>query len=139
VELVEMNASTPPPARRLAEILFGDRELLAEPARLGEQLERVRDQVDRLELLIRDIRSPGGSPAGGDSPAAAAPTAGGYVLFVPTPDGYAIRDGEGACPAPGDRLEGLIVVRLGPSPLPGDRRVCVFLAPDPSGPDQPSG
>src|SRR5262249_11810073 len=58
---------------------------------------------DRLELrLFRDTerqaelaRAPEREPR---------PTAGGYLVFVWTPGGYALREGEGEAPAAGNRL-----------------------------------
>ena len=55
----------------------------------------------------------------------------GFVLFVPTTAGYRLATPDGIVPKPGERLrvdeEWYRVLRLGPSPLPGDRRRCVFL------------
>jgi hypothetical protein len=55
----------------------------------------------------------------------------GYVLFVWSPAGYALLNRSGEPPPVGSevgisggRLE---VVKIGPSPLPGDRRRCAFL------------
>jgi hypothetical protein len=54
----------------------------------------------------------------------------GYVLFAWSPAGYELRDREGDPPVVGAiLLEGgleLQVTKLGPSPLPGDARVCAF-------------
>jgi hypothetical protein len=54
------------------------------------------------------------------------------VLFVPTPDGYRLVQLDASPPAAGERVElegaAFDVVRLGPSPLPGDERRCVYLA-----------
>jgi hypothetical protein len=148
VDPVESNGSPSPPARRLAELLFRG----SDTESLGSQLERVRKQVGRLEALIRGLGVPadtaptesaptGRAPAdsapadsrGGSVPARGTPQRGGYVLFLPKDGGYVLRHGKGECPAPGDHLEGFVVVRLGASPLPGDRRVCVFLQADASG------
>lgn len=60
----------------------------------------------------------------------------GFVLFVPTPAGYRLAAPDGIVPNPGERLrvheDWYRVLRLGPSPLPGDRRRCVFLEPHPA-------
>jgi hypothetical protein len=51
----------------------------------------------------------------------------GYLLFVWSPTGYTLRDREGDPPRVGDEVEdGLIVTKLGPSPVPGDKRPCAF-------------
>jgi hypothetical protein len=55
----------------------------------------------------------------------------GYLLFVAVPNGYELREREGEPPAVGDELEEdelrLRVAKIAPSPLPGDRRRCVYL------------
>ncbi len=55
----------------------------------------------------------------------------GCVLFHPTPEGYRLLEREHEPPAEGERIElegaSYRVLRLGPSPLPGDRRRCAFL------------
>ncbi len=54
----------------------------------------------------------------------------GYVLFVWTPTGYELREREGEPPPVGAEVEEngrtLVVTKIGASPLPGDRRKCVF-------------
>jgi hypothetical protein len=56
----------------------------------------------------------------------------GYVVFVWKSSGYELHEREGDPPALGDRVEEggttLVVTKVGASPLPGDRRRCVFLA-----------
>ena len=57
-------------------------------------------------------------------------SSGGHLLFVWSPSGWTLqeRDGDppevGATVEDGDRV--LRVSKLGPSPLPGDRRRCAF-------------
>ena len=57
----------------------------------------------------------------------------GFVLFVPARAGYELVAADGPDPERGERLrveeQWYRVLRLGPSPLPGDRRRCVFLEP----------
>jgi hypothetical protein len=56
-----------------------------------------------------------------------------YLRFVPTPNGYRVDEQAGEPPAVGTPINGidlperLVVVKLGPSPLPHDPRVCAFL------------
>lgn len=62
----------------------------------------------------------------------------GWVAFVGSPGGYRLAEREGAAPGRGERVEvdgtPFRVLRLGPSPLPGDRRRCAFLErEEPSG------
>jgi hypothetical protein len=54
-----------------------------------------------------------------------------YLVFVWRPTGYELREREGDPPNVGDEVEEdstrLTVAKVGPSPLPGDRRLCVYL------------
>ena len=54
-----------------------------------------------------------------------------HLLFIWTPSGYELREADGDAPAVGtlvelDDLEEL-VIKVGPSPLPGDPRPCAYL------------
>lgn len=55
-----------------------------------------------------------------------------YLLFTWKPSGYELVDCEGEPPAVGTEIEQdgriLRVAKVAPSPLPGDRRVCAYLA-----------
>jgi len=60
----------------------------------------------------------------------------GHLLFVATPAGYILCEGDGAPPDAGRELESadlpegrFLVTKVGPSPLPGDRRRCAYLQP----------
>ena len=51
----------------------------------------------------------------------------GYLLFAWSPSGYTLRERTGEPPHVGDEIEdGLVITKLGPSPVPGDTRVCVY-------------
>jgi hypothetical protein len=54
----------------------------------------------------------------------------GYVLFVWSPTGWTLQQRDGDAPAVGETVEAgatmLRVSKLGPSPLPGDRRRCAY-------------
>ena len=56
----------------------------------------------------------------------------GHLVFVWKPSGYELREGDGEPPAVGTQVEQdgetLRVTKVAPSPLPGDRRLCVYLA-----------
>jgi hypothetical protein len=56
-----------------------------------------------------------------------------YLLFVSKPTGYELREREGEPPSVGaeiDEEEGpMRVLKLAPSPLPGDSRRCAYLVP----------
>jgi hypothetical protein len=52
---------------------------------------------------------------------------GGWVLFVWSPSGYTLRELDGEPPRVGDELEGgLVVTKIGRSPVPGDARPCAY-------------
>ena len=54
-----------------------------------------------------------------------------YLLFVWTPTGYQLQEADGELPEPGAEVEvgerRERVSKIGPSPLPGDDRPCVYL------------
>ena len=54
----------------------------------------------------------------------------GYVLFIWSPTGWTLQQRDGEAPAVGETVEAgetmLRVSKLGPSPLPGDRRRCAY-------------
>jgi hypothetical protein len=51
-----------------------------------------------------------------------------HVVFVPTEAGYAMVEAEGEPPEVGATVKGgYRVTKVGPSPLPDDRRRCVYL------------
>ncbi len=58
-----------------------------------------------------------------------------YVVFVAGFDGYQLASAFGRLPFPGDRIAGAEstaeVLRVGTSPLPDDRRPCVFAVAGP--------
>ena len=58
---------------------------------------------------------------------------GGYLVFVWTPNGYALEPRPGEPPQVGaeieDRERRFRVSKVAPSPLPGDGRVCAYLLP----------
>ncbi|HEY1369897.1 MAG TPA: hypothetical protein VGF23_22415 [Gaiellaceae bacterium] len=56
----------------------------------------------------------------------------GHVLFVWSPSGYELRDAQGDAPQVGAEIDQdgtkFRVTKLGPSPLPGDSRLCAYLS-----------
>ena len=54
-----------------------------------------------------------------------------HLLFVWKPSGYELVEQDGDVPAIGAQVEvegkQLRVTKIGPSPLPGDRRMCAYL------------
>jgi hypothetical protein len=55
----------------------------------------------------------------------------GHLLFVWKTSGYELREQDGEVPAVGSEVETdgktLIVAKVGPSPLPHDKRSCAYL------------
>ena len=58
-----------------------------------------------------------------------------YVLFVWSPAGWTLQQRDGEPPPVGATVENgetlLQVSKIGPSPLPGDRRRCAYLEQEP--------
>ncbi|MGH3103110.1 MAG: hypothetical protein ACRDN6_03310 [Gaiellaceae bacterium] len=54
-----------------------------------------------------------------------------YLIFVWKPSGYVLEERQGEPPTVGSELElgdgRQQVIKLGPSPLPGDDRTCAYL------------
>jgi hypothetical protein len=105
--------------------------LLPSLERLAELIGRVVELLDEVAVgpaPERAARAPNLSPNPGPNPG---PSADGHLLLVPSPDGYRLLEREGPPPARGDMLEmdevAYCVLRLGLSPLPGDRRGCAYL------------
>jgi hypothetical protein len=107
--------------------------LLPSLDRLGELIERVVALLDQVSLapvpeqaakprleeeLVLEQHKPES-------------VADGWVAFVPSPDGYGLVQLDGPPPGRGTAVEldggTFLVLRLGPSPLPGDRRRCAYL------------
>lgn len=108
--------------------------LLPSLDRLAELIARVVALLDEVALAPAPAPAPaqGPAPAPPESePAAALPPLQGHVLFVATPNGYLLLQRDGSPPERGRVLEldggAFLVLRLGASPLPGDRRRCAFV------------
>ena len=58
------------------------------------------------------------------------PQSHGHLLFVWSPNGWTLQQRDGDVPAVGSTVEAddktLRVSKIGPSPLPGDRRPCAY-------------
>jgi hypothetical protein len=59
-----------------------------------------------------------------------------HLRFISTTSGYELLEAEGRPPSPGstvsvpEHLGSFLVMKLGPSPLPNDDRICAYLSPD---------
>jgi hypothetical protein len=93
-------------------------------------LERLSELVERVVVLLDEVPAP--APVAEERPQE---EPAGHVLFVSSPTGYRLLERHGPAPERGEVLEleesRCRVLRLGPSPLPGDRRRCAFLEQDP--------
>lgn len=114
--------------RRLGEVLVEhgwlDREQLGDL--LGEQHDGARG-IDLLRTTVAEAEAEL-EPAHDEDSAADSVE---YVLFVWSPSGYALLSRSGEPPPVGTEVGvsggRLVVTKIGPSPLPGDRRRCAFL------------
>lgn len=97
-------------------------------------LDRLSGLVERVVELVEAVgdATPESEPA--REPAATPthpPGEAAWVAFVASPHGYRIVAGAGAAPERGRVLEfegtPHRVVKIGPSPLPADRRRCVYV------------
>jgi hypothetical protein len=110
-----------PRRRRLEEILFDRRARSLEIDSLVEHISQLEDEVAELVARLARGAQPSRPP--------------GHVLFLPTPDGYEVIEADDDPPPVGQLLlleHGCFrVQRIGRSPFPQDRRVCLFLEAEP--------
>ena len=124
VALIEERLAPLPPARHEAR---HDYELV-----IRREPDEADSQLPEWEPLPEEDPDPSPEPVLYPvTPELPRPQLGGFVLFVPTVEGYRLAMPDGVVPERGERLSvedsWYHVVRLGPSPLPGDARRCVFL------------
>jgi hypothetical protein len=101
-------------------------------------LDRLSGLIDRVVELVDAVGDPAAVPAPEPLPeppregTAAVAAAEGWLAFLSSPQGYRLVEGNGPAPGPGEpvELEGAPyrVLGVGPSPLPRDRRRCVYAA-----------
>lgn len=112
------------------------------PPVLLPPLDRLTELVDRVVTLLDQEPAPAPEPAVVERPEDEE-VAEGHVLFVPGAAGYRLLARDGPPPARVDVVEldevRYRVLRLGPSPLPGDRRRCAFLEEPPEENRTPTG
>jgi hypothetical protein len=117
--------------KRLGQVLI-DRGWLT-PEQLTELLHRQENGSRGIDLLKTTVAEAEAELEPVAGAGAAEPTADepGHVLFVWSPAGYALFGRAGEPPTVGSEVGisgGLrVVTKIGPSPLPGDRRPCAFL------------
>jgi hypothetical protein len=96
--------------------------------RAEAELERLQERLEELEAELASVAA-GGE---GHTPVeVAVPLQDRHLLFVPNERGYELREAPGPMPAVGTAVEvegsHFVVIRVGPSPLPGDPASCAFL------------
>lgn len=98
---------------------------------LSRRLETEARQRERLQSVLARVRM---TPRAGDADPAPAPEPDRHLRFVPRASGYALSEAMGPPPGVGDLVEvdgrRFAVTKRGRSPLPADRRRCVFLVWD---------
>lgn len=98
----------------------------------GTQHETSPQAEDTREQVARTGGEPAAEPRRNNQGAAD-----GHLLFISTPGGYSVLEREGPPPPLGERIEipqqtmSFVVIKLGASPLPNDRRSCAYLEPTP--------
>jgi hypothetical protein len=107
------------------------------PPVLFPPLDRLAELVDSVVMLLDEAPSPAPDLEQAMVERPEEEVTEGHVLFVPAPAGYRLLERDGPPPAGSDVVElaeaRYCVLRLGPSPLPGDRRRCAFLEQEPPG------
>jgi len=102
-------------------------------AELDARLEQLGRRLDQLVETLAAAQAAPGAPGGDAAPVAEGVAPAGHILFLPTPAGYELVERPGPPPAPGEtveiegRLGAYVAAKVGPAPLPGDRRPCVYL------------
>lgn len=95
---------------------------LEEPAEdLRGVIARARERGAAVQELLE--RPPSTQPAAEEEEADAQT----HLLFLPAEEGYQLVEKPGQPPPAGSRVDGLLVGRVGPSPLPLDERRCAYL------------
>ncbi|HJU46995.1 MAG TPA: hypothetical protein VJ689_02605, partial [Gaiellaceae bacterium] len=116
-ELTAAQAAVTERERRVAEAEERERETTRREAELVAREQRLREQAEEIERRRTEL-----------PPEAPPETA--HLLLVPG-ERYELHEADGAPPAAGAEITlgetGYRVVRIGPSPYPGDARRCAFL------------
>jgi hypothetical protein len=102
-------------------------EAEARAKRAEAEVERLQERLEELEAELTSRADGEGRPPVD----VAMPLQDRHLLFVPNEKGYELREAPGPMPAVGTAVEvegsHFAVIRIGPSPLPGDPASCAFL------------
>jgi hypothetical protein len=108
--------------------------LQAEIGALRAELAGRDDTIARLRTELGELRAKTTAGADGSGEQPGDEPATGHVVFISGPSSYGLLARDGPAPGVGSKLvvsdwaEGSYsVCKVGPSPLPGDRRRCAFL------------
>lgn len=100
------------PGKRLEAILFSPGpDTLLSPQDVREALESARERIAAFEAELTALVQ-----------------ARSHLVFAWTPGGYALREEDGPAPPQGSPLGDGVVAKVGPSPLPRDRRRCAYVS-----------
>jgi hypothetical protein len=115
---------------------FRRRRRRSPPPVLLPSLDRLAELIERVVALLDEVSlAPEPAPREeivlNQHNPEPAPAPDGWVAFVHSPEGYRLLPQDGAPPTRNATVEldggAFVVLRLGPSPLPRDRRRCAFL------------
>lgn len=104
----------------------------ARTAQAEAEVARLQQRTEELETALQAATElADAQPPLAGTPLPAVPLQDRHLLFVPTEEGYHLREQMGPMPSIGTAVEldgsHFAVVRVGPSPLPGDPASCAFL------------
>ena len=140
-QLAELQARLEEKEQELAAASASAAAWAARSAELETESDALAERVDTALSMLEDLATSRFTANGADISRRSAPTNGhsrkraavqtGVLYFVPKAEGYDLVEREGELPAVGEALEfgeqQFVVTKLGRSPLPFDRRSCVFL------------
>jgi hypothetical protein len=139
-QLAELQGRLEEKEHELSEASASAAAWAARSAELENETDALADRVDAAIATLEKLAATRFTANGADLSRQAVPSNGptrkratqtGVLYFVPKAEGYDLVERDGELPAVGEALEfgeeQYVVTKLGRSPLPFDRRACVFL------------
>jgi seryl-tRNA synthetase len=140
-QLAELQGRLEEKEHELSEASASAAAWAARSVELESETDALTDRVEAAVAALENLAATRFAANGADLSGQAVPTNGqsrkrataptGVLYFVPKAEGYDLVEREGELPAVGESLEfgeqQYVVTKLGRSPLPFDRRACVFL------------
>jgi hypothetical protein len=139
-QLAELQGRLEEKEHELSEASASAAAWAARSAELENETDVLADRVDAAIAALENLASTRFTANGADLSRQAVPSNGptrkraaqtGVLYFVPKAEGYDLVERDGELPSVGEALEfgeqQYVVTKLGRSPLPFDRRACVFL------------